>query len=180
VPLSNCAFLFPFTSLLPFKVAFCLQAVGLRGYAQRDPLVEYKLEGYNLFLEMMANIRRNTIYNVYMFQPAKVTLFIFSLSFCTLQSDPVWPHALSIRFATVVYICCSLHFKHLQLKHNFSRGCALKVVLSQVYVSTSRQALILGCQRSAVAGLLECTSLCRRCCCTLRVQGHTDYVTPAV
>ena len=48
--------------------------MGLRGYAQRDPLVEYKLEGYNLFLEMMANIRRNTIYNVYMFQPAKVIL----------------------------------------------------------------------------------------------------------
>lgn len=46
--------------------------MGLRGYAQRDPLVEYKLEGYNLFLEMMASIRRNTIYNVYMFQPAKV------------------------------------------------------------------------------------------------------------
>ncbi len=49
------------------------QAVGLRGYAQRDPLVEYKLEGYNLFLDMMANIRRNTIYNIYMFQPAKVS-----------------------------------------------------------------------------------------------------------
>lgn len=48
-----------------------LQAVGLRGYAQRDPLVEYKLEGYNLFVEMMANIRRNVIYNVYMFSPEK-------------------------------------------------------------------------------------------------------------
>ncbi len=35
----------------------------LRGYAQRDPLVEYKLEGYNLFVEMMAQIRRNVIYN---------------------------------------------------------------------------------------------------------------------
>ena len=46
--------------------------------------MEYKLEGYNLFLEMMANIRRNTIYNVYMFQPAKVTL------------TPILPHALSI------------------------------------------------------------------------------------
>ncbi len=50
-----------------------LQAVGLRGYAQRDPLVEYKLEGYNLFLDMMAQIRRNTIYNVYQFDPTKVT-----------------------------------------------------------------------------------------------------------
>jgi hypothetical protein len=26
--------------------------------------VEYKLEGYNLFMEMMAQIRRNVIYNV--------------------------------------------------------------------------------------------------------------------
>eukprot|EP00897_Mesotaenium_endlicherianum_P003893 jgi/Mesen1/3531/ME000197S02552 len=44
---------------------FVQQAVGLRGYAQRDPLIEYKLEGYNLFLDMMANIRRN-------FQPMMV------------------------------------------------------------------------------------------------------------
>ena len=46
----------------------------MRGYAQRDPLTVYKLEGYNLFLEMMANIRRNTIYNVYVFQVDKVRL----------------------------------------------------------------------------------------------------------
>lgn len=44
---------------------FVQQAVGLRGYAQRDPLIEYKLEGFNLFLEMMAQIRRNVIYSVY-------------------------------------------------------------------------------------------------------------------
>lgn len=52
------------------QIKFVQQAVGLRGYAQRDPLVEYKLEGYNLFVEMMAQIRRNVIYNVYMFNPA--------------------------------------------------------------------------------------------------------------
>ena len=44
---------------------FVQQAVGLRGYAQRDPLIEYKLEGYNLFLEMMGQIRRNVIYSIY-------------------------------------------------------------------------------------------------------------------
>lgn len=44
---------------------FVQQAVGLRGYAQRDPLIEYKLEGYNLFVEMMARIRRNVIYSIY-------------------------------------------------------------------------------------------------------------------
>ncbi|XP_048336904.2 protein translocase subunit SecA, chloroplastic [Ziziphus jujuba] len=51
---------------------FVQQAVGLRGYAQRDPLIEYKLEGYNLFLEMMGQIRRNVIYSIYQFQPVMV------------------------------------------------------------------------------------------------------------
>jgi preprotein translocase subunit SecA len=48
-------------------IKFVQQAVGLRGYAQRDPLIEYKLEGYALFVEMMAQIRRNVIYSVYQF-----------------------------------------------------------------------------------------------------------------
>ncbi|KAL3689898.1 hypothetical protein R1sor_016207 [Riccia sorocarpa] len=51
---------------------FMQQAVGLRGYAQKDPLIEYKLEGYNLFLDMLAQIRRNVIYSVYQFQPVMV------------------------------------------------------------------------------------------------------------
>ncbi|KZV57600.1 preprotein translocase secA subunit [Dorcoceras hygrometricum] len=51
---------------------FVQQAVGLRGYAQRDPLIEYKLEGYNLFIDMMARIRRNVIYAIYQFQPVMV------------------------------------------------------------------------------------------------------------
>ncbi|CAA3005952.1 translocase subunit, chloroplastic [Olea europaea subsp. europaea] len=51
---------------------FVQQAVGLRGYAQRDPLIEYKLEGYNLFIEMMAQIRRNVIYSIYQFKPVLV------------------------------------------------------------------------------------------------------------
>ncbi|KAH0461891.1 hypothetical protein IEQ34_009466 [Dendrobium chrysotoxum] len=53
-------------------IKFVQQAVGLRGYAQRDPLIEYKLEGYNLFLDMMAQIRRNIIYSIYQFQPLMV------------------------------------------------------------------------------------------------------------
>ncbi|XP_059625511.1 protein translocase subunit SecA, chloroplastic isoform X2 [Cornus florida] len=51
---------------------FVQQAVGLRGYAQRDPLIEYKLEGYNLFIDMMAQIRRNVIYAIYQFRPVLV------------------------------------------------------------------------------------------------------------
>jgi len=54
------------------RLKFLQTSVGLRGYAQKDPLIEYKLEGYELFLEMMAQIRRNVIYSIYEFQPAKV------------------------------------------------------------------------------------------------------------
>lgn len=52
-------------------IKFLQQAVSLRGYAQRDPLVEFKLEAYQLFLEMTAQIRRNVIYNMYCFSPEK-------------------------------------------------------------------------------------------------------------
>jgi preprotein translocase subunit SecA len=45
------------------------EAIGLRGYGQRDPLIEYKSEGYELFLEMMTNIRRNVVYALFQFQP---------------------------------------------------------------------------------------------------------------
>ena len=45
------------------------ESVGLRGYGQKDPLIEYKNEGYDMFLDMMANMRRNVIYSMFMFQP---------------------------------------------------------------------------------------------------------------
>ncbi|MBW3050278.1 preprotein translocase subunit SecA [Prochlorococcus marinus XMU1403] len=45
------------------------ESVGLRGYGQKDPLIEYKNEGYDMFLEMMINFRRNVIYSMFMFQP---------------------------------------------------------------------------------------------------------------
>ena len=47
------------------------ESVGLRGYGQKDPLIEYKNEGYDMFLEMMINMRRNVIYSMFMFQPAQ-------------------------------------------------------------------------------------------------------------
>ncbi|GAX74750.1 hypothetical protein CEUSTIGMA_g2197.t1 [Chlamydomonas eustigma] len=53
-------------------IKFMQQAVGLRGYAAKDPLTEFKLEGYKLYVEMMAKIRRNVIYNVYQFQPQRI------------------------------------------------------------------------------------------------------------
>ena len=59
----------PCLCVLLQAIKFLQQAVGLRGYAAKDPLTEFKLEGYNLFVEMSAQIRRNVIYNVYQFQP---------------------------------------------------------------------------------------------------------------
>ena len=45
------------------------ESVGLRGYGQQDPLIEYKSEGYEMFLEMMTAIRRNVVYSLFQFQP---------------------------------------------------------------------------------------------------------------
>ena len=45
------------------------ESIGLRGYGQKDPLIEYKSEGYELFLEMMTNIRRNVVYSLFQFEP---------------------------------------------------------------------------------------------------------------
>jgi preprotein translocase subunit SecA len=45
------------------------ESVGLRGYGQKDPLIEYKQEGYEMFLEVMTDIRRNVVYSLFQFQP---------------------------------------------------------------------------------------------------------------
>lgn len=37
------------------------QGIGLRAYGQRDPVVEFKFEGYEMFEEMNANIRENAV-----------------------------------------------------------------------------------------------------------------------
>ncbi|MGN0495099.1 MAG: preprotein translocase subunit SecA [Lachnospiraceae bacterium] len=37
------------------------QSIGLRAYGQRDPLVEYKFAGFDMFEEMTASIRRETV-----------------------------------------------------------------------------------------------------------------------
>ncbi len=47
------------------------ESVGLRGYGQKDPLIEYKQEGYEMFLEMMTDIRRNVVYSMFQFSPGE-------------------------------------------------------------------------------------------------------------
>jgi preprotein translocase subunit SecA len=39
--------------------------IGLRGYGQRDPKNEYKKEGYDLFLNMMANVSSNVLVKLF-------------------------------------------------------------------------------------------------------------------
>ena len=45
------------------------RSVGLRAYGQKDPLIEYKKESYNLFLRMQARIREQTVEYIYKLQP---------------------------------------------------------------------------------------------------------------
>ncbi len=37
------------------------EGIGLRGYAQRDPIMEYKKEAFNMFQEMISRIREETV-----------------------------------------------------------------------------------------------------------------------
>jgi preprotein translocase subunit SecA len=39
--------------------------IGLRGYGQRDPLIEYKREGLRMFKELLADVDRQVAYSIY-------------------------------------------------------------------------------------------------------------------
>src|SRR5206468_10499532 len=41
------------------------EGVYLRGYAQKDPLIEYKTEAYDVFVELMANIKNEVLHNLF-------------------------------------------------------------------------------------------------------------------
>ena len=45
--------------------------IGLRGYGQKDPLIEYKREGYDLFAAMMERIKSDTLERLFLVQAAK-------------------------------------------------------------------------------------------------------------
>ncbi|RMD51497.1 preprotein translocase subunit SecA [Candidatus Parcubacteria bacterium] len=46
-------------------MTYLRRSVGLRGYGQRDPLVEYKREAFILFNSMQEDIRRDVVYSVF-------------------------------------------------------------------------------------------------------------------
>ncbi len=54
------------------QIDYLRQGIGLRGYGQRDPLIEYKKEAYNLFTELIKNIHLtivNTIFKITLARP---------------------------------------------------------------------------------------------------------------
>jgi preprotein translocase subunit SecA len=47
------------------------EGVGLRGYGQRDPLIEYKKEGFEMFEEMKGRIVESTVESLFRVKAAK-------------------------------------------------------------------------------------------------------------
>src|SRR5438034_456290 len=47
------------------------EGIGLRGYGQRDPLVEYKKESYTLFQDLMGRIEEDTLRFLFLLQPVE-------------------------------------------------------------------------------------------------------------
>ncbi len=47
------------------------EGIGLRGYGQRDPLIEYKKESYDMFQSMMDRIEEDTIRYLFLIQPVR-------------------------------------------------------------------------------------------------------------
>ena len=41
------------------------EGIGLRGYGQKDPLIEYKKEAYQMFTELLDNIQKNVVYSIF-------------------------------------------------------------------------------------------------------------------
>jgi len=52
-----------------FAMDHLKEGIGLRGYAQRDPLVEYKKESYGLFEDLMSRIEEDTLRFLFLLQP---------------------------------------------------------------------------------------------------------------
>ena len=45
--------------------------IGLRGYGQKDPLIEYKREGYDMFAGMMERIKSDTLERLFQVQAVR-------------------------------------------------------------------------------------------------------------
>ena len=47
------------------NMQFLREGVGLRGYGQRDPLIEYKREGFEMYQDLLSNIRLQVIESLF-------------------------------------------------------------------------------------------------------------------
>jgi preprotein translocase subunit SecA len=47
------------------------EGIGLRGYGQKDPRIEYQREAYQMFLEMLDRIKKDTIEKLFAIQIAR-------------------------------------------------------------------------------------------------------------
>jgi len=47
------------------SMQYLRQGIGLRGYGQRDPLVEYKRETFHLFNELLTNVQKEVVYSFF-------------------------------------------------------------------------------------------------------------------
>ncbi len=45
------------------------EGIGLRGYAQRDPLQEYKREAFEMFKRLITSVKQDTLYTIFKIQP---------------------------------------------------------------------------------------------------------------
>src|SRR5271154_5524698 len=51
-----------------YEMDYLREGIGLRGYGQRDPLVEYQREGYDMFSAMMEGIKEESVGSMYNLQ----------------------------------------------------------------------------------------------------------------
>ena len=51
------------------EIDYLRQGIGLRGYGQRDPLIEYKHEAYNLFVGLLDNVRNTFLSTIFKIVP---------------------------------------------------------------------------------------------------------------
>ncbi len=51
-----------------YEMDYLREGIGLRGYGQRDPLVEYQREGYDMFSAMMEGIKEESVGNLFNLQ----------------------------------------------------------------------------------------------------------------
>jgi preprotein translocase subunit SecA len=54
------------------QMSFLRDSIGLQGYGQRDPLVEYKRESYGMFQRLLGTIQQQVSYNVFKLRDAKI------------------------------------------------------------------------------------------------------------